>query len=55
MTVRHLLEVDDLVPNELVRVLDLAEAADPAPVLAGKGVALVFEKPSTRTRNASEM
>ncbi|MDQ3354032.1 MAG: ornithine carbamoyltransferase [Actinomycetota bacterium] len=55
MTVRHLLEVDDLAPDELVRVLDLAEAADPAPLLAGKGVALVFEKPSTRTRNASEM
>jgi len=52
---RHLLEVDDLTTDELWRVLHLA--ADPAPprVLEGKGMALVFEKPSTRTRNSMEM
>ena len=52
---RHLLEVDDLTPGELGRVLDLA--ADPAPsqVLAGRGMALLFEKPSARTRNSMEM
>ena len=52
---RHLLEIDDLTVDELHRVLALA--ADPAPpqVLAGKGMALVFEKPSTRTRNSMEM
>jgi len=53
--VRHFLEVDDLSPGELAAVLDLAEQPDPAPVLAGRGVALLFEKPSLRTRNATEM
>ncbi|MGQ0521390.1 MAG: ornithine carbamoyltransferase [Actinomycetota bacterium] len=52
---RHLLEIDDLAPAELTAVLDLAELADPPPVLAGKGVALLFEKPSLRTRNATEL
>jgi ornithine carbamoyltransferase len=52
---RHLLEVDDLTPDELERVLDLAEDPDPEPVLAGRGMALVFEKPSARTRNSMEM
>ena len=55
MTVRHFLEVDDLTPEELGHVLDLAERSDPEPVLAGRGVALLFEKPSLRTRNATEM
>jgi ornithine carbamoyltransferase len=53
--VRHFLEVDDLSPAELQRVLDLAEVDSPRPVLAGRGVALVFEKPSNRTRNSTEM
>jgi ornithine carbamoyltransferase len=52
---RHFLEVDDLSPGELSTVLDLAELADPPRVLAGRGVALLFEKPSLRTRNATEM
>ncbi|HUR17466.1 MAG TPA: ornithine carbamoyltransferase [Acidimicrobiales bacterium] len=52
---RHFLEVDDLDAGELALVLDLAEQADPPAVLAGKGVALLFEKPSLRTRNATEM
>lgn len=51
---RHLLEVDDLSPDELVAVLDLADKP-PAPVLAGRGAALLFEKPSNRTRNSTEM
>jgi ornithine carbamoyltransferase len=51
---RHFLEIDDLTPDELVRVLDLSEGDAPR-VLDGKGVALVFEKPSLRTRNSSEM
>jgi ornithine carbamoyltransferase len=52
---RHLLDVDDLTAEELRVVLDLA--ADPAPprVLRGRGIACVFEKPSARTRNATEM
>jgi ornithine carbamoyltransferase len=52
---RHFLEVDDLGSAELATVLDLAEQREPAPVLAGKGVALIFEKPSNRTRNSTEM
>jgi ornithine carbamoyltransferase len=52
---RHLLEVDDLTAEELTTVLDLAEDPDPEPVLAGKGMALVFQKPSARTRNSMEM
>jgi len=52
---RHFLEVDDLSPAELASVLDLAELAHPRQVLAGRGVALLFEKPSLRTRNATEM
>ncbi|MBV8957839.1 MAG: ornithine carbamoyltransferase [Actinobacteria bacterium] len=52
---RHFLEVDDLDANELLTVLDLARLPDPPPVLAGKGVALLFEKPSARTRNSTEV
>ncbi|MGD0882888.1 MAG: ornithine carbamoyltransferase [Acidimicrobiales bacterium] len=54
---RHVLEVDDLGPAGLDEVLALAER-DPATLsrcLEGQGVALVFEKPSARTRNSSEM
>jgi ornithine carbamoyltransferase len=53
--VRNFLEIDDLTPAELARVLDLSEQADVPQVLAGKGAALVFEKPSLRTRSSSEM
>jgi len=54
------LEVDDLDAAGVARVLDRAVAwkADPSavrPVLAGKGVAALFEKPSTRTRVSFEM
>ncbi|MGI8759315.1 MAG: ornithine carbamoyltransferase [Acidimicrobiales bacterium] len=52
---RHFLEVDDLGSAELASVLDLAEVTDPPRALAGKGAALLFEKPSVRTRNAVEM
>lgn len=52
---RHLLSMADLSPAELVRVLDLSEPPAPPPVLTGRGVALVFERPSARTRNAAEM
>jgi ornithine carbamoyltransferase len=53
--VRHLLEVDDLSPAEVAAVLDQSEQPSPAKVLAGLGAALLFEKPSNRTRNAMEM
>ena len=52
---RHLLEIDDLSAAELVTVLDLADEHHPPAVLAGQGVALLFEKPSARTRNSMEM
>lgn len=52
---RHVLDIDDLSPADLADVL--AWSADPAPpaVLAGRGVGLIFEKPSNRTRNATEL
>lgn len=53
----NLLEIDDLSCEELENVL--ARASLPSgeldQVLSGKGVALVFEKPSARTRNSSEL
>jgi ornithine carbamoyltransferase len=52
---RHLLDIDDLAPEELEVVLDLAVDEYPPRVLAGRGVALVFQKPSARTRNSSEL
>ena len=55
MTPRHFLEVDDLTATEVEEVLDLAEAPRPPRVLDGRGAALLFEKPSARTRNAAEM
>ena len=55
MTVRHFLRDDDLTPAEQTAVLDLADAMKAAPYadqpLAGpKAVAVLFDKPSTRTR-----
>ncbi|MGH8545604.1 MAG: ornithine carbamoyltransferase [Gammaproteobacteria bacterium] len=52
---RHILDVGDLSASELMAVLDLASRPNPPPVLAGKGVALVFQKPSLRTRVSMEM
>ena len=52
---RHLLDLDDLSPTELVSVLDLAADDNPPRVLSGRGVGLVFQKPSARTRNSSEL
>jgi ornithine carbamoyltransferase len=52
---RHFLEIDDLSVDELRQVLDLAADPDPPKTLLGEGMALVFEKPSARTRNSMEM
>ena len=57
---RHFLADDDLTPDEQSRVLDLAaelKAArfDGARPLDGRAVAVVFEKPSTRTRLSFEI
>jgi ornithine carbamoyltransferase len=54
---RHFLEVDDLSCDELETVLELAES-DPGRLggtLSGLGVALLFEKPSARTRSSTEL
>jgi ornithine carbamoyltransferase len=48
------LRISDLGADGLAAVLDLAASPAPA-VLAGAGVALVFERPSARTRNACEL
>ncbi len=55
MSVRHFLELTDLDAAELHAVLALAERTDLPEVLAGLGVALIFEKPSNRTRQSMEM
>lgn len=57
MAADHVLEVSDLGPEGLAAVLALAERppTDLGQPLLGSGVALVFEKPSARTRNSSEM
>lgn len=53
--VRHLLEVDDLTAAELATVLELSADPSPTQALEGKGMALLFEKPSARTRHSMEM
>ena len=54
---RHLLDIASLSVTELRRILDLS--IDTLPIaarpLSGKGVALIFEKPSNRTRHSMEM
>jgi ornithine carbamoyltransferase len=60
VTASRFLEVDDLTPADLSAVLDAAEKwkADPTGIpqlLAGRGVAMLFEKPSSRTRASTEM
>lgn len=56
-TSRNFLEVTDLSAAELGHVLDLATRpiAKLGSPLSGKGVALIFEKPSNRTRHSMEM
>jgi ornithine carbamoyltransferase len=54
---RNLLDVTDLDADEVRVVLDLARC-DPIELgrpLEGRGVALIFEKPSTRTRHSTEI
>jgi ornithine carbamoyltransferase len=52
---RHLLDIDDLSAAELSDVLDRAERLDHGSPLAGRGVALLFAKPSLRTRHSAEV
>jgi ornithine carbamoyltransferase len=53
--VSALLAIRDLGAEDLRAILDLSERADLGKPLAGKGAALIFEKPSARTRNSTEM
>lgn len=60
MTLRHFLRDDDLTPAEQAEVLELAAALKKAPLsrrpLEGpRGVAVIFDKNSTRTRFSFEM
>jgi len=54
---RHLIDVTDFAAAEVAQILDLAEQ----PIdslghpLTGQGAALIFEKPSNRTRHSMEM
>jgi ornithine carbamoyltransferase len=57
---RDFLSIDDVTPQELGHLLELAAKAkqspgDHATRLAGRAVALIFEKPSTRTRVSFEV
>jgi ornithine carbamoyltransferase len=57
---RDFLEVDGFTPDRLARLIDRAIAWKQSPrevptPLTGQGVALVFEKPSARTRASTEM
>jgi ornithine carbamoyltransferase len=52
---RHFLRVSDLAADELSHVLGMAMRDELPQVLAGKGVALLYEKPSLRTRHSMEM
>jgi ornithine carbamoyltransferase len=57
---RNFLSIDDLSPSDLAQLLDLgekvkAQPGDYAGRLAGMSVAMIFEKPSTRTRVSFEV
>ncbi len=55
MTARHFLDLEACSAAELDDILRLAVQPELGPLLAGRGVALLFEKPSARTRNSTEM
>lgn len=57
MTIRSFLDVTDQSPDEVRLLLEIAErpVASLGRPLEGQGVALIFEKPSNRTRQSMEM
>lgn len=57
MSVRHLLNISDFTQGEIRQILALSRVPidEISPVLKGKGVALIFEKASNRTRHSMEM
>jgi ornithine carbamoyltransferase len=52
---RNFFDLDTLDPDAWEHLLTLALRPPSPPPLAGQGVALLFEKPSARTRNSTEM
>ena len=57
MNIRHFLDITDLSARDLGSLMNLAqvEIASLGRPLSDKGVALIFEKPSNRTRHSMEM
>ena len=57
MTIRHFLDITDLSARDLGSVMNLAQAKIESlgRPLSDRGVALIFEKPSNRTRQSMEM
>ncbi len=54
--VPHFLSMEDLSADDLSAVLERAGDPNPPPtLLTGRGAGLIFEKPSARTRNSTEM
>ena len=53
--VRHFLTIREQDPETVARLVSEPESGLPGEPLAGRGVALVFEKPSLRTRHSSEI
>jgi ornithine carbamoyltransferase len=53
--VKDLLTIAELSGGDFAEILALSEAGDLGRPLADQGVALVFQKPSARTRNSMEM
>lgn len=52
---KNLLSIADLSRDDILAILALSESPTLGRPLADKGVAMVFEKPSARTRNSTEM
>jgi ornithine carbamoyltransferase len=55
MTPPHYTDITDLSIDELATLIDIARRPALPKVLEGKGAALIFEKPSNRTRHSTEM
>ena len=53
--IARFLDIDDITVEQFNHVLNCASIANPAPVLQGKSVAMLFQKPSLRTRHSFEM